>query len=223
MFRTIAILCLAMALGGMFAAGLAIKDAVTWKPGSDSVVMGTPASDDPKLTTGTVAPTAEIAANQPFLPIFGVAEVGTPRAEIRSAMPEKPKLSYQLKGVIASQSMKWAILSGAEGDVLVREGDPLGASGEITRIYPDGIEIDVGGETFSLTFSESGPVQVAAFEPDPDIMATSERPLKATPQDTPRPQRQEVIYQNMSSKEVLALLRDAERMRRERGWIPVDR
>ncbi len=156
----------------------------------------------------SVAP--EAAGELPFLPIFGVPRPA-PEPATETPRPAPTRFSYSLKGVAASGRLRWAILRGAEGDILVREGDTVAGGAKIVAIHADGVDVDLGSRILTLNFSEARPVAMG------DVAAGATRPGHGDP--LPRPQRQKVIYQDMSPAELLAALEAAEQRRRERGWV----
>ena len=201
------ILCGAAGLAGF--GGLRLYEAVT-RPLPETPLAAAPGS---AVVTSETAREDSALDARPFLPIFGVPapEAPPPAPQVATA-PPPPRLDFRLKGVIATDAMRWAVFSGSGGDLLVREGDALGDRARVSKIYSEGVEVEMDGQTLALTFSDSEPVEVASFE----------TPDEAEPErgawEVPRPTRQEVIFQDLSQDDILALLRKAEATRQERGW-----
>lgn len=147
-----------------------------------------------------------------WLPIFGVPEAPPPEEEIVAPEPP-PSFDYDLKGVIASGEIRWAILSGSDGDLIVREGDRVDDA-LIRSIHSGGIDVELGGETLSVRFSEDRPVEVA------EVALDRTEPVERSRgnfQTEAEPEIQEVIYQGMTQDELREVVRKAQERQRERG------
>ncbi|MDW4500482.1 type II secretion system protein N [Sulfitobacter sp. D35] len=203
---TILVACVACALAAMHLVQAIrapdVSNAVAGRDSTDTVLERRVEGGDRR----------QAGSGQPFLPVFGVPTSPKPVVDAQRPMPEKPRFDYRLKGVVASDLMRWAILSGEGGDLLVREGDKVDGAARIAKIYAEGVDVVLAGETLNITFSETDRVDIAAFEAKPQA--------RSNPRTAPRPKTQEIVYQNMSPDEILAVLSRAEEERQARGWVP---
>ncbi len=209
--RVLGYLSLIVGLAGLGAAGLRFAAATAFHPDTPG----------PATTVVAVGPEQEIgpdavAARRAFLPIFGAVSQPV-EAAVGTAPDQKPlRIDHDLKGVIATDRMRWAVFAGAQGDLLVREGDLIDDTARVARIHAGGVDVSVGDDIVSMTFGDGAPVEATSIAAVRIPSATDRRP-----DVLPRPEPQEMIYKSMSRAEVLAVLQDAEAQRQARGWVTV--
>ena len=221
MSRTIASFLVLAAIGAALLAGRDLLDALDDPMPTDAVAeVEVEASETP--STPLEEPGEDIGMD--WQPIFG--EVAAPQPVERARpVAAPPSFDYALKGIIVSGDIRWAILSGAGRDFLVQQGDWI-EDARIAMINPRGIDIEIGDETRTISFSETAPVETAEVElPDetaePDAV-TRDPGLRrrSDAEDEAEGRRiQEVIFQGMSRQELQDILKKAEAKRRERGWV----
>lgn len=198
-----------LACAGLVWSGLQASQAwMAWRAGPAEL----PRAEVAMTAPDTATPASEGVDTRPWLPIFGV-----PRQDLRQQVARQATgVDYALKGVVASGNMRWAILTGAGRDLLVREGDVLQDGTEIVTIHAEGLDITLDGALVSLGFAEDAPVAVQRLTPDPAPPATASADQ---PTMLPPASATEGIFQNLSTDQVLAILRKAEAQRREKGII----
>lgn len=213
MYRLIGFILVLASAAAAVAAGLRLEQAL-------SQPVASVQADDVVSPGDAVLSMDEEPGPRPFLAIFGTEPEPIPSAPVAAAEPDEPEFDHTLKGVIASGDMRWAILEGPSGDMLVREGDQIDG-GEIAHIHAEGVEVDIGGEVLTLTFSASERVEFAEIEaPDLD----DEEDVLADNQPRPqKPERRQVIFQGMSPDDLRKVLREAEQNRKDRGWVDTSR
>ncbi len=199
MNRRLALSALLAALIGSGVAGLRLAE-VSVAPVVDSLDRGQPAGTDAPIPAAVPE-----SKSLTFLPIFGSALPLPQVVGATAAASPAARIDYLLKGLIASGAMRWAVLSGTDGDILVREGDDLGPDLRIVGIFADRVDIAAQGSIVSLRF-----IKDAASDADRPAAASTPVAETGQPRRTdPTPSRQMVGSQPMSREEVFALLEAA--------------
>lgn len=156
------------------------------------------------------------AVERPWLPIFGVTRRGLPKQSI----PSDIRFDYQLKGVVATGSMRWAILTKGGKDLLVRQGDQIGDDIEIAAIHAEGIEVRLPGGTLNVGFKQNQPVEIRRLaDPSPKPKVPDQKFATMLPSK----ETTKIIFQGMTQEDVLKFLQQAETERQKRGYSVKDR
>lgn len=170
----------------------------------------------PQLQAVAEQQTIRAEALQPterrWLPVFGMAR----RTLNQQTEPEKEAFDYRLKGVVATGSMRYAILTKGGRDLLVTEGDSLDGGPEILAIHAEGLDVQLRDRVLSLGFAENRPVAIKRL--------AQETPRNAVPDQRfatmlPPKEATEVIFQDMNQEELLKVLRKAEADRLSKGMF----
>lgn len=203
MTRLLSLLAL---LGSLAAAGWSIAAIVT--------VLEAPAPEVPVVVSvePTVNATPAKEASRPFLAIFGTPAV----PEVPEPEVARPPVSFDfvLKGVIAVGDVRWAILSKDGADVVVREGETLEGGVEVVTVLAEEIELVTPNGAVTLGFKSETPVTMAEIRPSETARDRAGPKGNFVP-DAPAA----VLFQDMSSDEILAALEQAEEERVSRGWV----
>jgi hypothetical protein len=203
MQRSIALLILFCALGAVVWAGMRLAN-----------IVRAPANNLPPIDIAQMEPASvELQeAAHPFLEIYGRLEQQN-ETKIAQQPLDKP-FGYTLKGVVALGQMRWAVLSHDGRDVIVREGELLEGGAKVLRVRAEGIDLAIDDGVVMLGFNAGVPVSMAEIAQDESIDGTSVAKGNFTTET-----RSAVLFQDMSSDEILAALQEAERQRKERGWV----
>lgn len=188
--------------------------------------------DTEEYSSPAAAPRPDVAGNAtgatasaedtrlPWLPIFGAPEEPE-KAEPQSVVPTAPaEFNYRLRGVIASGDTRSAILSGEGGEILAQEGDVLDDA-RIIAIHAESIDVELDGKTLTVSFAQDVPIETARLDAD-EIERAAPKNAPDTKTVT-KPPPQNVIFQTMSREDLLKVLREAEKRRKERGLVPKSR
>ena len=181
-------------------------------------------ADVPQVAAAPLDSTPSPAAPQsraarPFLAIYGSPPPPPPPAAAPVAQPAP--LDYTLKGVVASGEMRWAILSRPGGDLLVREGDVLESGVSVAQVHAEGVDLMRDGQRIALGFDAEAPVLYAEIEsPAPEAEPEATDPGFGKMYT---PDRQAVLFQEMTPAQLQEMLAQAEANRQERGWVANDR
>ena len=112
-----------------------------------------------------------------FLPIFGEPVVQETRAVAPAPRPSAPApLGYDLRGIVVLGGVPRAVLSGAQGEVIVRAGDSLIPGAQVLRVLSDAVEIARGEEIVTLAFAER-PVSIAETLPEAVPVTITSQPI----------------------------------------------
>ena len=146
----------------------------------------------------------------PFGPIFGKTQNTSisGNADAQTA----PPFAYTLAGTFASEGAQWAILSGPSGNLVVGQGDSVGTTARIARIFADRIEVEHGKNSMILRFRDdalAGPVRSPRERSATTALSQARSPEAAAPY------ARMVRSVTMSREDVLALVAEAETRRAE--------
>lgn len=212
MGRTLASFLVLAALGAAIITGRGFFDRLTAPEVPERLAIETDVTEPALEEAEPSAPEDTVV----WSPVFGTPAPETPVIRVEPT-PAPASFDFDLKGVIVSGETRWAILSGAGSDTLVQEGDVIGDA-RIVAIKPRGIEIEINGGTQSVAFSETAPIERAEVEV-PEVVLEERSPALPGIAGEDDPRVQEVIFQGMSKERLQEILREAEKKRRERGWI----
>lgn len=148
----------------------------------------------------------------PFLAIFG-SVYETARAQPASAA-EAFRLPYLLKGLIVVGDVRWAVLSHDDGDLVVQEGEDLGDGVTVRQVRAEGIELATADGLMILGFDADTPVAMAEVAAVQDLSDSTGPKGNFNTAPTAA-----VLFQDMTSDEILAALERAEERRIARGWV----
>ena len=176
--------------------------------------VNTPARDLPSLSAMQSTPSAVAVGEMslPFLAIYGAPVATTEDAPIAERPDET--FGYVLKGLIAVGEARWAVLSRDGVDVVVREGEVLMDGAEVTKVQAEGIEIATDTGLMVLGFNSDTPVARAEI-PATSLTAEASGTKGNFNANAPRA----VLFQDMTTDEILAALEQAEERRIARGWV----
>ncbi len=174
-----------------------------------------------EAVTGEFADEVQSEPQRPYLPIFGVPQAKNPDRPVPAPTATEPEFGYELRGIIASGSMRWAILSDGRRDLLVREGDRVTDHARIRRIHPEGVDVVIGPRQLSVTFSESDPIALFSLTDPRDSSAGAHVTGSTTTQKEPHLQM--VGSRRMSREDVLQILDQANLGKAAREWLPETR
>lgn len=192
-------LCAALAL---VLAGLSLRDTVTREepraPESvaDLATLSAPGPD------GVIAAAKE---NGAWPTLFGAI----PQAPQDVAPPPPLPVTYVLKGLVASEEMRWAILTAGADDHLVREGDVISDDVEVVAIGPEGVWLRFADRRHLVAFEAAQPVRIASVEVgsgNGDVVISSGR--------------QDVRTQSLTPIQLRDIILKAEADRIEKGLVP---
>ncbi|SIS95518.1 hypothetical protein SAMN05421759_107153 [Roseivivax lentus] len=148
----------------------------------------------------------------PFLAIYGTPSAPETRPTVAEPAVEPP--AFVLKGLIAVGEVRWAVLSRDGVDVVVREGEVLEGGATVTRVRAEGIELGTEAGPMELGFNADAPVALTQIAAGPTPDGPSD-PKGNFASGAPKA----VLFQDMSSDEILAALEQAEERRIARGWV----
>lgn len=160
----------AFGLGMLLLAATAPPPRVATLPSPGHTAAQATGADDPARSdeAATDVTNAVVA----WAPLFGLA---TPEPVLAPPEPEpelepEPEVvfydtsAYVLRGLVYHADGGWALLETDEGSLVIRQGDFLPDGEEVLFITQDGVEIEVDGDPFFISFDEDmdrldGPMQ----------------------------------------------------------------
>ena len=189
MIRIASLVVLSAAFAASVLSALHLAEALS-QPVATPVSSLAPAAAPVPLTHAT-------APARTFAPIYGTPVLQAPvTAQAVAPAPVRP--DFTLRGAIATPTMRYAFLDGAEGVQVVRVGDSLAPGITVAGIASDHVTLDVAGSPVTLAF--------ATADPQRDRAA----PGLAVAQTAAPPLREMVRSVTMTQDEVFALVAAAQ-------------
>jgi hypothetical protein len=191
-------------LGGVsLAATLAAVGALAWAaiawwaaltPLGELSAANEPVSVERDIRALAGSESGQIRAERTWPALFGepAPEPREPRAP-----PQGAEFRYELKGLITSGEIRWAIVAADGADALVQEGETVAGDAMVEKIRPEGVWLRIGDRSELVVFSDEAPVRTTSVEIGP-----SEGPAEAA--------SQQIQTQSLSPTELRDIILKAE-------------
>ena len=168
MIRTASLVALSAAFAASVLSALDLAEALS-QPVASPVSNAAPVTASVPLALST-------APARTFAPIYGTP---APQAQVtaQALAPAPVRPDFTLRGAIATPTMRYAFLDGAEGVQVVRVGDSLAPGITVAGIASDHVILDVAGSPLTLAFVTTDP-QHDRTTPGLAVAQTSAPPLR---------------------------------------------